>query len=306
MDSYGTAYNGYFLTAMAFANSNSDNENEGISEFGEQSLVRTEDKILKYLAMFTENQLRNVNEGKVLYNSGARHGFRWRPMCFKNQNFRAYYAMKMFPARFNIVRRALESAVDESMLTATFLKSIKKVSSFGCGPGMELYAVKSFLTESFPHRIQNYSRVTGPHFVGYDIELGWLLYLDQLGLDFHCQDINEDFITSLPDTGSNVIPELPGGQSNASPKFRRRLAMATIPSVESIPADVIIMSHFAVVSNFFKNTKNWDVILKKARFIMIVDVREAELHETLIEKGFSHFQYKDLLDTEVHVYCLKV
>ena len=39
---------------------------------------------------------------------------------------------------------------------------------------------------------------------------------------------------------------------------------------------------------------------------MIVDVREAELHESLIEKGFSHFQYKDLLDTEVHVYCLKV
>lgn len=306
MDCYGTAYKGYFLTAMAFTNNNSDHENEGISEFGEESLVRTEDKILKNLAMFTETQLRNLNEGKVLYYSGAKHGFRWRSMCYKNQNFRAYYAMKTFPARFNIVRRALENAVDESMLTATFLRSIKKVLSFGCGPGMELYAMKCFLAENFPHRVQNYSRITGPHFIGYDIELGWLLYLDQLGLDFHCQDINEDFITSLPDTGSN-IPAVSGDQFNESPRFRRRL-LATIPSVDvdSIPADVIVMSHLAVASSFFKKSNSWDAILKKAKFIMVVDVREAELQETLVEKGFSHFQFKDLLDSEVHVYCLKV
>lgn len=304
MDFGSSATKGYFLTAMAISNNNSDQLCEGISEFGEKSLVRTEDKVLKHLAIFTETQLRNVNEGKVLYNSGAKRGFRWRSICFKNQNFRAYYAMKIFPARFNIVRKALENAVDESMLTATFLKSVKKVLSFGCGPGMELYAVKSFIADYFPHRIQNYTRITGPHFIGYDIELGWLLYLDQLGLDFHCQDINEHFISNLPDVGTNT-PVPSGGRSDGSPRFRRRLPV-NLPCVDSMPADVIIMSHFAVASSFFKKNGNWDVILKKAKFIMVVDVRDAEMHETLTEKGFSHFQYKDILENEVHVYCFKV
>ena len=291
-------------TAMALNNNNSDHENEGISEFGEKSLVRTKDKILKHLAMFTETQLRNLNEGKVLYNSGAKRGFRWRSICFKNQNFRAYYAMKIFPARFNIMRKALDHAVDESMLTATFLKSIKKVLSFGCGPGVELYAAKSFMAEIFPHRIQNYTRITGPHFIGYDIELGWLLYLDQLGLDFHCQDINESFIASLPDAGVHA-PLQSGGHNEDAPRFRRRLPV-NIPSVDSIPADIIIMSHFAVASSFFKENKNWDVILKKAKFIMVVDVKDVEMHELLTKRGFSHFHYKDILETEVHVYCYKV
>lgn len=223
------------------------------------------------IATFAESQLTNPGEGKVLYDQGVKNNWSWRSMCYASQNFRAYHTIKLYNARVNLTKKAIEKAVEESYVPLRFFKNVKTVASLGCGAGADLCGFKTFLAESFPYS----SRGTQlPQFIGYDMELGWMNYLLNLGFDFDNQEINKSFLKDMK------------------------------------KVDVILMSYCAkeLCREFPLGEDGdctlWKAISEKAKFVLTIDHEKSLENDSPSEKDdFEHFTLKDTLENKAVVYC---
>lgn len=223
------------------------------------------------VATFAESQLNNPGEGKVLYIQGIKNNWNWRSMCYASQNFRAYYTLQLFNARLNLTKRALEKAVEEEYVTRSFFKTIKTVASLGCGSGSDLCGFKTFLAEVFPFSSRG---KVSPRMTGYDMELGWMNYLLNLGFDFENLEITETFLNEM-----------------------RKV-------------DVILMSYCArEICREFPQSENgdsklWKAISGKAKFVLIIDHEKSSADNLPCDKeNFERFTLNDILGNKAVVYC---
>ena len=220
------------------------------------------------LGMLVRAQLRNPEEGKSIFEFGLKNRCKWRPMCYKNQNFRAYFTMQTYCGRANVMAKALEVSLKERIVRRSFLKNVGTVVSFGCGPGSELYGFREYLLETFPYSTRHRDRT---RFFGYDTELGWMHYIEEMGFQFFelknsitCQKLLEDM------AAADVI-----------------LIPFSLRQTEHLNEGLDILS----------------MVMKKAKVVMILDVDECLSNKTLEANGFRHFTVTDPLGTKVHVYC---
>ncbi|XP_032219848.2 uncharacterized protein LOC116603031 [Nematostella vectensis] len=227
------------------------------------------------LARFQENAeyiLKNVGEGKILYNSGVKNKYHWRSMCYASQNFRAYYALETFPARQELIAEAFRTAKERDFVPRDYFKGINKVASFGCGPGSDLWGFKEFLKGEFAYSISRGNKL--PRFTGFDSELGWMPFVEALDFEFSCKEIDVGFLR------------------------------------EMLPQDVIIMSYFIKPARVMHRPPDearefWEELEKKANLIMVVNEHDPELHTVLTKRGYDAFQLQDeLKQCPAHVYCL--
>lgn len=217
-----------------------------------------------------ELQLTNAAEGKVLYIQGTKNNYSWRPMCYASQNFRAYYTLQLFNARVNLTAKAIEKAIEEGCVPQRFFKTVKTVASLGCGPGSDLCGFKTFLSETFPFSSRGRQ---SPQFTGYDVELGWMHYLHNLGFDFENVEINRRFLSEM-----------------------RKV-------------DVILMSYCAKelcrAIPVGKNDETlWKAISQKAKFVLVIDNEKILSNDFPSEKEqYKQFTLNDVLGNKAVVYC---
>lgn len=222
-------------------------------------------EVIKTLA---ELQLTNKGEGKVLFIQGTKNNWSWRPMCYASQNFRAYYTLQLFNARVNLTTKAIEKAIEEGYVPQRFFKTVKSVASLGCGPGSDLCGVKTFLSEAFPFS----SRGKQAQFIGYDLELGWMHYLHNLGFDFENVEINRTFVTDMK------------------------------------KVDVILMSFCAKelccgLSSGKNDETLWKAISQKAKFVLVVDNEKMSIDFPSEKDQYKQFTLNDILGNKIVVYC---
>lgn len=226
---------------------------------------------LEVIATFATSQLNNPAEGKVLYVQGIKNNGNWRSMCYASQNFRAYYTLQLYNARVNLTKKALEKAVEESYVPRRFFKNVKSVASLGCGAGSDLCGFKTFLAESFPFSSRGKQ---APHFTGYDMELGWMNYLLNLGFDFESLEIDESFLNNM--NGVDVI----------------LMSYCTKELCREFPRDA------------FGECALWKAISQKAKFVLIIDNENSFANDFPSEKeDFEHFTLNDILGNKAVVYC---
>lgn len=221
------------------------------------------------IKQLVELQLTNPPEGKVLYIQGTKNNWTWRPMCYASQNFRAYYTLQLFNARVNLTTKALEKVIEEGHVPQRFFKTIKTVASLGCGPGSDLCGFKTFLSEVFPFSSRERQ---APHFIGYDMELGWLHYSHNLGFDFESVEINKAFVHGMK------------------------------------KVDVILMSYCAreLCREFPGGKKDetlWKAISQKAKFVLVIDDEKSLSNILPSEKEqYKYFSLNDILGNKAVVY----
>ena len=219
------------------------------------------------VATFARSQLKNTGEGKVLYQQGIKNDWNWRPMCYASQNFRAYYTLQLFNARSALILEAIHKAIEEDYVTRRFFKTVETAVSLGCGPGSDLSALKTFLAETFPY---SSSKRSSPHFVGYDVELGWMPYLLNLGFDFESVEVNKDFLHNMK------------------------------------KVDVILMSYCTkeLCRDFADGDEQsslWKVLKEKARFVVVMDAAESSQFPP--DKEYKQFTLTDILGNNATIYC---
>ena len=223
-------------------------------------------EVIKTLA---ELQLTNHGEGKVLYIQGTKNNWSWRPICYASQNFRAYYTLQLFNARVKLTTKAIEKAIDEGYVPQRFFKTVKTVTSLGCGPGSDLCGVKTFLSEAFPFSSRGKQ---SPQFIGYDVELGWMHYLRNLGFDFENVEINRKFVTDMK------------------------------------KVDVMLMSFCAKelccgLASGEKDETLWKAISQKAKFVLVIDNEKMSIDFPSEKEQYKQFTLNDILGNKIVVYC---
>lgn len=233
-----------------------------------------DEKALQRFTQIAEYILKNKGEGKVLYNSGVKNNFQWRPICYASQNFRAYYALEMFGVRSELVCNAFKTAVEKGIVSMDVFRDITKVASVGCGPGAEMWGFKIFCEEMMPFS-SNCSNITrqSPRFVGFDSELGWMPFVEALDFEFVNKEITLESLRGM------------------------------------LPTDVIILSYFAkfarVNLNNERNTEFWEELEKKGNFIIVLDAPDETLHFLLKSRGYNVFTLTDKHGQDCQVHCLQ-
>lgn len=247
----------------------------------ETSLLQTtrtlkieDEKALQRFTEIAEYFLKNKCEGKVLFKSGVKNNFEWRPMCYASQNFRAYYAMELFGIRSELAYSAFKTAVEKHFADESSFRDITKIASLGCGPGAEMWGFKIFCEETLPFSSNmSNSRRKPPRFVGYDSELGWMPFVEALDFEFVHKEITAEYLK------------------------------------EMMPTDVIILSYFAKLARVNtiseKNAAFWDEMEKKGNFIMVIETPDEKLHSLLKSRGYGMFVLNDKRGNQCQVHCLQ-
>ena len=237
----------------------------------ESNLMESTDVGLQRLGLLAKTQLKNFGEGKTMFKYGLINKWKWRPMCYKNQNFRAYFTIQMYCVRADVMSKALAMAVRERMVEQNFFRGLETVVSFGCGPGAELHGFREYLLEAFPYSSRRWSDRT--RFIGYDTELGWMHYIEAMGWQF----------------------------------FELRNAKLVRQILESMaPVDVILIPFSLKQTQELGDTQELNIlgtVTSKARVVMVLDVDDCLPNKVLIAEGYRHFTVTDLLGTKVHVHC---
>lgn len=235
------------------------------------NLMDSQESDLRRLSRLAQTQLKNPAEGKILFSSGVKNNWKWRPMCCSNQNFRAYFTIELYRVRADLVSKALTTAVEERFVKRKFFKNLDMVVSLGCGAGAELYGLKGYLHEAFPFSSR---RRNLPNFIGYDTELGWMPYVEDMGFEF-CElrnsKISKKLLEDMDPVDVILIP----------------LSLKRTQQTDDSLGEINIL----------------DIVIKKAKFVMFFDVDDGSHSTALAVKGFRHFTVTDLLGTDVHVYC---
>lgn len=247
----------------------------------ETSIVKTtrtlkieDEKTLQRFTEIAEYFLKNRCEGKVLYKSGLKNNFEWRPMCYASQNFRAYYAIELFGIRSELTYNAFKTAVDRELVDVSLFRDITKIASIGCGPGAEMWGFKIFCEELLPFS-SNTSNSTRkpPRFVGYDCELGWMPFVESLDFEFVNKEVTAQSLKDM------------------------------------MPTDVILLSYFAKIARVNilseKTSAFWDEIEKKGNFIMVIETPDEKLHSLLESRGYSMFVLNDKHAKQCQIHCLQ-
>ena len=207
---------------------------------------------------------RKREEGESEYSSWKLNGYKWN---YGLEGFRAVYTQRFFETRAYLVKTALKDPKINEKIPIDFLRNIKMVASFGCGPGPEMIGFQDYIEETLKLDATNLTMI------GYDTEAKWSQYVTCLGHNF---------------------------------KFEQKDLM-DFHVLESLPEmDVVIVSYFAASVNFSWNFNHrWEIVIAKYKMVVVIDMQNFDSQNRGLEQlGFIGLQLQDRNNrgVQVHVY----